>query len=213
MNRIDLLIIHDLDLANLGSDALVAAHLDAACDRRHAGLEELKAAGLIKAIGAGVNRIGTIPRFLELPRPRFLPRRPALHARRAAGARCRVPALRDARRRRHHRRRRSPRASSPPGRCRARATTTMSRRRRRPSAIRPHGGGLRAPRRAARCRGAAVPPAPSDRRLGDPRRLRTRSTRPAMSRPCAYDIPDALWAALKHEGLLRGDAPTPGDRA
>lgn len=66
MNRVDVLVIHDLDLANLGSEELVAKHLD----QLDAGggmraLEELKAAGLIKAIGAGVNRMGTIPRFLE----------------------------------------------------------------------------------------------------------------------------------------------------
>ena len=66
MNRVDVLVIHDLDLANLGSEELVARHLD----ELDAGggmraLEELKAAGLIKAVGAGVNRMGTIPRFLE----------------------------------------------------------------------------------------------------------------------------------------------------
>lgn len=66
MNRVDLLIVHDLDLANLGSEELVAKHLDeldAGGGMRALG--ELKAAGLIKAIGAGVNRMGTIPRFLE----------------------------------------------------------------------------------------------------------------------------------------------------
>ncbi len=66
VNRVDLLVIHDLDLANLGSEALVATHfdeLDAGGGMR--ALVELKAAGLIRAIGAGVNRIGTIPRFLE----------------------------------------------------------------------------------------------------------------------------------------------------
>lgn len=66
LNRVDVLVIHDLDLANLSSEELVARHLD----ELDAGggmraLEELKAAGLIKAIGAGVNRMGTIPRFLE----------------------------------------------------------------------------------------------------------------------------------------------------
>ena len=64
-NRVDVLVIHDLDLANLGSEELVAKHLD----ELDAGggmraLQELKAVGL-KAIGAGVNRMGTIPRFLE----------------------------------------------------------------------------------------------------------------------------------------------------
>lgn len=65
-NRVDLLVIHDLDLANLGSEELVAHHLDE-LDKGGGmrALTELKSAGLVKAIGAGVNRMGTIPRFLE----------------------------------------------------------------------------------------------------------------------------------------------------
>jgi D-threo-aldose 1-dehydrogenase len=65
-NRVDVLVIHDLDLANLGTEERVSQHLD---ELDGGGgmraLEELKAAGLIQAIGAGVNRMGTIPRFLE----------------------------------------------------------------------------------------------------------------------------------------------------
>lgn len=66
LNRVDLLVIHDLDLANLGSEELVQKHLDeldAGGGMRALG--ELKSAGLIKAVGAGVNRMGTIPRFLQ----------------------------------------------------------------------------------------------------------------------------------------------------
>ena len=65
-NRVDVLVIHDLDLANLGTEERVSQHLDE-LDRGGGmrALEELKAAGLIRAIGAGVNRMGTIPRFLE----------------------------------------------------------------------------------------------------------------------------------------------------
>ena len=65
-NRVDVLVIHDLDLANLGSEELVAQHFDA-LDKGGGmrALTELKSAGPIKAIGAGVNRMGTIPRFLE----------------------------------------------------------------------------------------------------------------------------------------------------
>ena len=66
VNRVGALIIHDLDLANLGSQALVDQHLaelDGGGGFR--ALEELKAAGLIQAIGAGVNRLGTIPAFLD----------------------------------------------------------------------------------------------------------------------------------------------------
>ncbi len=66
MNRVDMLVIHDLDLANLGTEELVARHLDE-LDRGGGmrALAELKSAGLIRAIGAGVNRMGTIPHFLQ----------------------------------------------------------------------------------------------------------------------------------------------------
>jgi D-threo-aldose 1-dehydrogenase len=65
VNRVSALIIHDLDMANLGSEELVRKHFDELT--RGGGfkaLEELKAARLIQAIGAGVNRLGTIPAFL-----------------------------------------------------------------------------------------------------------------------------------------------------
>lgn len=66
MNRIDMLVIHDLDLANLTTEDRVAHHLgelDSGGGMR--ALAELKATGQIMAIGAGVNRLGTIPRFLD----------------------------------------------------------------------------------------------------------------------------------------------------
>ncbi|WP_375451347.1 aldo/keto reductase [uncultured Devosia sp.] len=66
MNRIDMLLIHDLDLANMGSEALLAAHLTQLATGGMRALTELKAHGLIGAIGAGVNRVGTIERFLGL---------------------------------------------------------------------------------------------------------------------------------------------------
>jgi D-threo-aldose 1-dehydrogenase len=66
MTRIDLLVIHDLDRTSFASDALVRAHLDTMATSGYRALEELKAHGLIKAIGAGVNRTGTIPLFLEM---------------------------------------------------------------------------------------------------------------------------------------------------
>ncbi|MET3900232.1 D-threo-aldose 1-dehydrogenase [Devosia sp. UYZn731] len=66
LNRIDMLLIHDLDLANMGSEALLAAHLSQLAAGGMRALEELKGDGLIGAIGAGVNRLGTIPRFLNL---------------------------------------------------------------------------------------------------------------------------------------------------
>jgi D-threo-aldose 1-dehydrogenase len=66
LNRVDALLIHDLDLANLGSEVLISAHLAQLATGGMRALQELKADGRIGAIGAGVNRIGTIPRFLEL---------------------------------------------------------------------------------------------------------------------------------------------------
>lgn len=65
LNRVDLLVIHDLDLGYHGSRERVAEHLDR-LDRGGGwrALAELKAAGEIKAIGAGVNEIGTIPDFV-----------------------------------------------------------------------------------------------------------------------------------------------------
>ena len=66
MNRIDVLVIHDLDYGNLGSDALVTAHLIQLATGGWRALAELKSSGLIGAIGAGVNRIGTIPLFVDL---------------------------------------------------------------------------------------------------------------------------------------------------
>ena len=65
MNRIDMVLIHDLDLANLGSQALVDAHFAQLVAGGMRALEDLRAAGLVRAIGAGVNRLGTIPRFLD----------------------------------------------------------------------------------------------------------------------------------------------------
>lgn len=66
LNRIDLLLIHDLDVAEIGSADLVAHHLN---DLRQSGwraLENLRHNGDIRGIGAGVNILGTIPVFLEL---------------------------------------------------------------------------------------------------------------------------------------------------
>jgi D-threo-aldose 1-dehydrogenase len=66
MNRVDLLIIHDLDFVSLGSEELVTAHLATLATSGINALNELKQRGLIGAIGAGVNRLGTIPRILDV---------------------------------------------------------------------------------------------------------------------------------------------------
>lgn len=66
LNRVDLLIIHDLDSLVLGSERLVDAHLGQLATGGMRALHELKAAGKIKAIGAGANQTGTIGRFLDM---------------------------------------------------------------------------------------------------------------------------------------------------
>ena len=66
MNRVDILIIHDLDFEHHRTEALVAAHLANLATSGYRALSELKAAGRIGAIGAGINELGMIPRFLDL---------------------------------------------------------------------------------------------------------------------------------------------------
>lgn len=66
LNTVDALLIHDLDPRHQQSEEGVARALEA-LDKGHGykALAELKARGEIKAIGAGVNHTGMIPRFLE----------------------------------------------------------------------------------------------------------------------------------------------------
>ena len=65
LNTVDMLLIHDLDVAEIGSDDLVRHHL---LDLERSGwraLESLRHHGEIKPVGAGVNIMGTIPEFLR----------------------------------------------------------------------------------------------------------------------------------------------------
>ena len=65
LNRVDALTIHDLDLKHQKTEEGVAEgfrQLDA--EGGFAALQELKNRGEIRAIGAGVNHLGMIPRFL-----------------------------------------------------------------------------------------------------------------------------------------------------
>jgi D-threo-aldose 1-dehydrogenase len=63
--RVDLLLIHDLDLDYHGGEAGWEARYRELEAGGWRALTELKADGLIKAIGAGINRMGLIPRFLD----------------------------------------------------------------------------------------------------------------------------------------------------
>jgi D-threo-aldose 1-dehydrogenase len=66
MNRVDMLVIHDLDLRHHARQAVVDARLVELANGGWRALSELKAAGAIRAVGAGINELGMIPRFLDL---------------------------------------------------------------------------------------------------------------------------------------------------
>jgi D-threo-aldose 1-dehydrogenase len=66
MTDIDLLIIHDLDFMYHRTEAKVAAHLAQLSTGGFRALASLRDQGLIKGIGAGINELGMIPRFLDL---------------------------------------------------------------------------------------------------------------------------------------------------
>ena len=64
--RIDLLLIHDLDISHHATDARVTAYLTELHNGGFRALTELKQAGLISGVGAGINEAGMMPRFLDL---------------------------------------------------------------------------------------------------------------------------------------------------
>jgi D-threo-aldose 1-dehydrogenase len=65
MNRIDLLVIHDLDFWFHKTEAKVAAYLAQLFSSGWRALDELRSHGLIRGIGAGINELGMMPRFLD----------------------------------------------------------------------------------------------------------------------------------------------------
>jgi D-threo-aldose 1-dehydrogenase len=66
MNRIDLLVIHDLDIWHHQVEPKVAAYLGQLATSGWRALEQLRTAGVVKGVGAGINEMGMIPRFLDL---------------------------------------------------------------------------------------------------------------------------------------------------
>jgi D-threo-aldose 1-dehydrogenase len=66
VNSIDLLLIHDLDVWSHRSEANVDAHFRELATSGWRALEELRDSGAIKGIGAGLNIKEAIPRFLDL---------------------------------------------------------------------------------------------------------------------------------------------------
>lgn len=65
MNRVDLLMIHDLDIWFNENQGRVQAWLSQLFTSGWRALEELKSAGDIRGIGAGINEIGMLPRFAD----------------------------------------------------------------------------------------------------------------------------------------------------
>ena len=73
MNRIDLLLIHDLDFWFHTTEAKVAAHLSQLFTSGWRALDQLRSHGLVRGVGAGINELGMMPRFLDaLPLDFFL---------------------------------------------------------------------------------------------------------------------------------------------
>ncbi len=66
MDRVDLLLIHDLDFWHHQTEARVTAYLSQLATSGWRALAELREQGTIRGIGAGINEMGMIPRFLDL---------------------------------------------------------------------------------------------------------------------------------------------------
>ena len=66
MNRIDLLLIHDLDFWFHATEAKVAAYLGQLFTSGWRALDQLRSHGLIRGVGAGINELGMMPRFLDM---------------------------------------------------------------------------------------------------------------------------------------------------
>ena len=65
INRIDVLLIHDLDTWHFKTEAKVAPYWNQLATSGWRALESLRDQGVIKGIGAGFNTMGTIPKYLD----------------------------------------------------------------------------------------------------------------------------------------------------
>ena len=65
LNRIDLLLIHDLDSWHHENKDIFRSHLGQLLSGGWRALEELRGRGCIRGVGAGINLPGIIPRFLD----------------------------------------------------------------------------------------------------------------------------------------------------
>ena len=66
LSSVDLLVIHDLDFWFHKTEALVNAYLGQLGTSGWRALEQLRSSGDIKGIGAGINELGMMPRFLDV---------------------------------------------------------------------------------------------------------------------------------------------------
>ena len=66
LGSVDLLVIHDLDLLFHHSEQRVAALMQELATSGWRALDHLRSGGAISGVGAGINAVGLIPRFLDL---------------------------------------------------------------------------------------------------------------------------------------------------
>jgi D-threo-aldose 1-dehydrogenase len=207
MTRVDVLVIHDLDFWHHRTEALVAAYFAQLATSGYRALAELKAAGLIGAIGAGINELGMIPRFLDLFDLDFF----VLALRYTLGEQGALESE-------------MPRAAEKgvgfilAGVFSSGLYATGPVAGAKYNYADPSPAELdRARRIEAVCKrhGVPLPAAALQFPLHHPL---VASVIPGGFRPehvttniahMRHDIPDALWGELKHEGLIRADAPTP----
>jgi len=65
MNRIDIALIHDVDIWTHGSTEAYDGRFREAVDGAYRALDELRRSGIVKAIGAGVNEVAPCVRFAK----------------------------------------------------------------------------------------------------------------------------------------------------
>ena len=210
LNRVEALLIHDLDPRHQKSEEGVAEGLRQLDGGGWRALADLKARGEIAAIGVGVNLVGMIPRFLQrwpidfflVAMPYTLLEQEGLEELESCAERG-VSIVIGA-----------PYASGILAR-RPQARALYDYRPAKPEIV------AKAERIAAVCRRHDVPLAAAALQFP----LGHRSVVSVIPGPVAteevrhnlawmrLDIPDALWAELEDDGLIRADAPTPRLRA
>lgn len=65
ISAVDLVLVHDLDLVHLGPQARMDAHTDDLLRSGWAELQDLKAQGVIRGVGFGINEIGLVSHWLD----------------------------------------------------------------------------------------------------------------------------------------------------